>query len=85
MFSSPSPSPSPPLPDTFEMESLAHNNTHWDLESPPRHVERRGSGVRHFPPVRVNQQQFTARAVGVGLLVGTIVNFSNMYFGLQSQ
>lgn len=67
------------------MESLVHNNTDWDLESPPRHVERRGSGVRRFPVVRANQQQFTARAVGVGLLVGTIVNFSNMYFGLQSQ
>lgn len=29
--------------------------------------------------------QFTWRAVAVGLLVGTLVNFSNMYFGLQSE
>ena len=30
-------------------------------------------------------RQFTMRAIGVGILVGTVVNFSNMYFGLQSR
>lgn len=28
--------------------------------------------------------QFTLRGVAVGLLIGTVVAFSNMYFGLQS-
>lgn len=86
LFFFPSPFPSsPPPPDSLEMESLAHD-ARWDLESPPRHVEHRGSSeVRHFPVIHTNQQQFTTRAVVVGLLVGTIVNFSNMYFGLQSQ
>ncbi|KAI5802936.1 OPT oligopeptide transporter protein-domain-containing protein [Pyronema domesticum] len=31
-----------------------------------------------------DERQFTVRAVVVGLLVGTVVNFSNMYFGLQT-
>lgn len=33
----------------------------------------------------VDTHQFTFRAVCAGLSVGTIVNFSNMYFGLQSK
>lgn len=42
------------------------------------------------PPIMLHQpgsedaRQFTMRAVCAGLLVGTVVNFSNMYFGLQS-
>lgn len=33
---------------------------------------------------KLDARQFTTRAVVVGVLVGTIVNFSNMYFGLQT-
>lgn len=32
-----------------------------------------------------DEKQFTLRAVLVGLLVGSIVCFSNIYFGLQSK
>ena len=51
---------------------------------------RRPAGIRR-EDVRetLNQQgsapQFTLRATIVGLLVGTLVCFSNMYFGLQSK
>lgn len=66
------------------MESL-HHDAHLDLESPPGLIGRRRSEARRFLEVHASEQQFTARAVFVGLFVGTIVNFSNMYFGLQSK
>lgn len=34
---------------------------------------------------RASVPQFTVRATVVGLFVGTLVCFSNMYFGLQSE
>jgi len=49
---------------------------------------RRGSSgsaaEREYSAGQVAERQFTLRAVVVGLLVGAVVNFSNMYFGLQS-
>lgn len=39
---------------------------------------------REYLAGQAAERQFTLRAVVVGLLVGTVVNFSNMYFGLQS-
>ncbi|KAH8148730.1 uncharacterized protein LAJ45_07073 [Morchella importuna] len=63
-------------PDTdVEMESLtAPTAVHTDTGTDPRLENEE----------KVDTRQFTTRAVGVGLLVGTIVNFSNMYFGLQT-
>lgn len=57
------------------MESLtAPTAVHTDTSTDPRLENEE----------KVDTRQFTTRAVAVGLLVGTIVNFSNMYFGLQS-
>ena len=50
---------------------------------------RQPVGRREDAQQMLNQQggvpQFTLRATLVGLLVGTLVCFSNMYFGLQSE
>lgn len=80
--SMPSSSPSSPLHFTpldteVEMESLtAPTAVHTDIDTDP--------DPRLENEEKADTRQFTTRAVAVGLLVGTIVNFSNMYFGLQS-
>lgn len=51
---------------------------------PPMPQVRRRSDAWKYMARHASERQFTARAVLVGVLVGTIVNFSNMYFGLQS-
>lgn len=43
-------------------------------------AQRRDEGVRLLPEGR----HFTVRGVAVGLLVGLVICFSNMYFGLQT-
>ncbi|KAF8421447.1 hypothetical protein EV426DRAFT_200261 [Tirmania nivea] len=58
-----------------------------DEETAPlrRSVGNRGGEVRQTLNQRESAPQFTLRATVVGLLVGTLVCFSNMYFGLQSE
>jgi OPT family oligopeptide transporter len=49
-----------------------------------RSVSRR-SGARNYLAERADQpQNFTFRGVVVGLLIGVVICFSNMYFGLQT-
>lgn len=44
-----------------------------------------GSGARHYLAERASQpQNFTVRGVLVGLAIGVVICFSNMYFGLQT-
>lgn len=58
-----------------------------DEETAPlrRPVGNRREGARSMFNQQESAPQFTLRAVAVGLLVGTLVCFSNMYFGLQSE
>ncbi|KAF2866874.1 OPT oligopeptide transporter protein-domain-containing protein [Massariosphaeria phaeospora] len=45
----------------------------------------RGSGTRRYMTERASQpQNFTLRGVLVGLAIGIVICFSNMYFGLQT-
>lgn len=57
-----------------------------------RSEERRGPGdlvaaprppTRRLPPP-IEGQHFTVRGIAVGLTVGLLICFSNMYFGLQT-
>lgn len=52
---------------------------HDDAESPSRPAE-----VSHAVRVLPEGRHFTVRGVAVGLLVGLVICFSNMYFGLQT-
>jgi hypothetical protein len=68
-----------------DLEMSSSNNSYGgdgdgDLEASARRTREPSS----YDNAR-SQRQFTARAVIVGLAVGTIVCFSNMYFGLQSE
>jgi len=58
-----------------------------DEETAPlrRSVGNRREEVRQVFNQQESAPQFTPRATAVGLLVGTLVCFSNMYFGLQSE
>ncbi|KAI1388275.1 OPT superfamily oligopeptide transporter [Hypoxylon trugodes] len=47
---------------------------------PPDAVEASGEDVKYLPEGR----HFTLRGIAAGLLVGLIICFSNMYFGLQT-
>jgi uncharacterized oligopeptide transporter (OPT) family protein len=67
--------------------SDAHPNSdiHQDGAILPREVQRRRSEARRFIATHASEgQNFTVRGVLVGLGVGLIICFSNMYFGLQT-
>lgn len=61
-------------PGAEDRREEALDELRWRRERQRRFLEK-GAGER----------QFTFRAVVVGLLVGSLVCFSNMYFGLQSE
>lgn len=71
------------VPTRCDLEMAASSNLHdrgRDLETSTSLLREQCS----YESVR-DERQFTFRAVLVGLAVGTIVCFSNMYFGLQSE
>lgn len=60
-----------------------------DHQGPANHededLRRSNSGARKFLAQRADQpQNFTLRGVLVGLAIGVVICFSNMYFGLQT-
>ena len=60
-----------------------HNNT--DDEDETTELRRQRSNTRRFLASHASEgQNFTIRGVLVGLGVGLIICFSNMYFGLQT-
>lgn len=60
--------------------------TDQDMNNPRmRQTPRRRSDARRFLAERAEEgQNFTVRGVLVGLAIGVIICFSNMYFGLQT-
>jgi len=65
-----------PLPSLLPLITL--------MPSSYRQGSSGSAAEREYPAGQAAERQFTLRAVVVGLLVGAVVNFSNMYFGLQS-
>lgn len=62
-----------------------NSSIHQDGAILPRGVQRHRSEARGFIATHANEgQNFTVRGVLVGLGVGLIICFSNMYFGLQT-
>lgn len=93
-------SPNPYPMSNFEVSSTSCYNNHdstmarrgrrRDEEQPflpnnPTSSRQRRAERQQLMDQRLAQPQFTARAVMVGVAVGTVVCFSNMYFGLQSK
>lgn len=66
-------------------ETHPTSDIHQDGAIPPQDVQRRGSEARSFVFSHAGEgRNFTVRSIVVGLGVGLIICFSNMYFGLQS-
>ncbi|KAL2127741.1 hypothetical protein VTI74DRAFT_10238 [Chaetomium olivicolor] len=86
----PSPSPSPPAASTStststmaqNQDSVAASDTSPLLPSPSLPIPNPNLA----PPkaIQIQGSSFTARGILVGLAVGLVICFSNMYFGLQT-
>ncbi|KAL9102274.1 MAG: hypothetical protein Q9163_002566 [Psora crenata] len=81
----PTPPPPPPLSDDYDS---AHENepllTDSDLDTDDDHLQPRHDAQKFFAHQAEEGQHFTVRGVLVGLAIGVIICFSNMYFGLQT-
>ena len=66
-------------------ESMARRRRDEETAPQRRSTDERMAEVQEVLDQRASMQQFTFRATLAGLLVGTLVCFSNMYFGLQSK
>ena len=79
------------LPANPDYQSVSTSETHpttdinQDGATPSSDVQRRRSDARRFIASHASEgQNFTVRGIAVGLVVGLVICFSNMYFGLQS-
>lgn len=84
-------------PDRGEQEALQHHDADYDSgidEGPPSPESYRDGEQQALnsalgptvakPGLEVEGRSFTFRGVAAGLLVGLVICFSNMYFGLQT-
>jgi len=68
-----------------EVESVRNHELHEVDDGPTRRTASRESDARKFLATKASQpQNFTIRGVLVGLAIGVVICFSNMYFGLQT-
>ncbi|OZJ04883.1 hypothetical protein BZG36_02520 [Bifiguratus adelaidae] len=60
------------------------NNLSEEAEPQPDVTSADRVAVENVPTLPMEERQFTLRAAVVGLAIGTLLAFSNMYFGLQT-
>jgi hypothetical protein len=70
----------PPTPPS-EADAEAEEAFEFEDETPPSPGE---GGWDRPERVQIDGESFTVRGVLVGLMVGLVICFSNMYFGLQT-
>jgi len=72
-------------PDYQSITTPPSNSRHEDDTESSAELRRRRSDARRFIASHANEgQNFTTRGILVGLGVGLVICFSNMYFGLQT-
>ncbi|KUJ23027.1 oligopeptide transporter-like protein [Mollisia scopiformis] len=72
-------------PDYQSIPTPPSNSQHEDTDENVEERQRRRSEARRFIAHHASEgQNFTIRGILVGLFVGLVICFSNMYFGLQT-
>lgn len=72
------------LPRTPSAATSGNVADHDHRQSPPQQTMRMAAAPPAAVRVLPEGRHFTIRGVAVGLAVGLVICFSNMYFGLQS-
>lgn len=75
-------------PDRGPSRSRSTTHSEEDMQQSDSHNERRSyeplNPRKHRPDHASEPQNFTLRGILVGLAIGVVICFSNMYFGLQT-